>query len=78
LCREDGPVEASLWNLMRTYVVLSEIDSLFIKNFLIDSNPPLSWRQVMVIEYKYVQVWIIAKRREQSTVGWFLERLQKT
>jgi len=25
-----------------------------------------------------VQVWIVAKRRKQSAVGWFLESMQKT
>jgi len=30
-----------------------------------------------LLEYRYGQVWIIAKRK-QSPVGWFLESLQKT
>jgi len=33
---------------------------------------------VKLLEYRYVQVWIIAKRWKQSPVGWFLESLQKT
>jgi len=31
-----------------------------------------------LLEYKYVQVWIIMTRRKQNAVGWFLESLQQT
>ena len=28
-----------------------------------------------LLDYRYVQVWIIAKRRKQSPVGWFIPKL---
>jgi len=40
--------------------------------------PPPWWSVAYLLEYRCVQVWIIANRWKQSTVGWFLESLQKT
>ena len=34
------------------------------------------WR-LQLLEYRYGQVWIIAKRWKQSPVSWFLENLQQ-
>jgi len=33
---------------------------------------------VNLLDYRYVQIWIIAKRWKQRPVNWFLESLQKT
>jgi len=52
------------WPILSECVVLREID------FLLTCG-------VKLREYRYLQIWIIAKWK-QSPVGWFFESLQKT
>ena len=55
-------------------VILREIDILlkFADRFLAYTH---RWKYIL--EQRYVQVWIIAKRRKQMAVDWFLESIQK-
>jgi len=74
-----------LWNLIQIEI-FSKISGMRVGNFTWNRFPikhlPIDSLLTPIAkstrEYRYVQVWIIAKRWKQSPVGWFLESLQKT